>query len=223
MTVVTNLFRAINLQEQVTDTVILSFSMGKDSIAALDLAYKHFEHVFPFFMYLVPGLEFQERDLRWYEHRYNTHIIRVPHFEDSEFYRYGSFREPDETVPVVKIGDIYASIREQTGAEWIVGGEKIADSIVRRPMLKRSGCIDEGRGRFYPLIDWHKADVLKYIKLNRLYMPKFQRELGFSFHSLAGKELSVIKRVYPSDYQRILQFFPEAEAGVIQYEYYKKG
>lgn len=215
----TTLFRAINLQQQVTDSVIVSFSMGKDSIAALDLAFKRFKHVYPFFMYLVPGLEFQERDLQRYEKQYGTKIIRVPHFEDSEFYRYGSFREPDETVPVVKIADIYASIRGQTGVRWIVGGEKIADSIVRRPMLKRSGCIDEERGRFYPLIDWRKADVMKYIKLNHLYMPKFQKELGFSFHSLAGKELSVIKRIYPDDYQRILQFFPEAEAGVIQYEY----
>lgn len=215
----TTLFRAINLQSQVTDSVIVSFSMGKDSIVALDFAYKHFNHVYPFFMYLVPGLEFQERDLRRYEQQYDTKIIRVPHFENSEFFRYGSFREPDETVPIVRINDIYASIREQTGAYWIMGGEKIADSIVRRPMLKRSGCIDEGRGRFYPLIDWKKKDVLSYIKLNKLYLPRFQRELGFSFHSLAGKELSVIKKTYPNDYQRILQFFPEAEAGVIQYEY----
>lgn len=215
--VMTTLFRAINLQQQVTDGVIVSFSMGKDSIVALDFAFKHFKHVYPFFMYLV--LAFQERDLKIFEQQYNTKILRVPHFEDSEFYRYGSFREPDETVPIVKINDIYNEIRSQTGAYWIMGGEKIADSIVRRPMLKGSGCIDEGRGRFYPLIDWRKRDVLQYIKLNKLYLPRFQRELGFSFHSLAGKELSVIKRIYPDDYQRILQFFPEAEAGVIQHEY----
>lgn len=215
-------FRAINLQSQVTDSVIVSFSMGKDSIVALNLAFKYFKHVYPFFMYLVPGLEFQEHDLQRYENQYHTKIIRVPHFEDSEFYRYGSFREPDLSVPVVKIADIYDEIRRQTGAYWIMGGEKIADSIVRRPMLKRSGCIDENRGRFYPLIDWKKNDVLKYIRLNGLYMPMFQRELGFSFHSLAGKELTVIKQKYPKDYERILDFFPEAEAGVFRYEQYGK-
>ena len=98
----TTLFRAINLQSQVTDSVIVSFSMGKDSIVALDFAYKHFNHVYPFFMYLVPGLEFQERDLRRYEQQYDTKIIRVPHFENSEFFRYGSFREPDETVQLLE-------------------------------------------------------------------------------------------------------------------------
>lgn len=36
------------------------------------------------------------------------------------------------------------------------------------------------------------------------------------------KELSAIKRIYPQDYQRILKFFPEAEAGVLQYETYKQ-
>lgn len=212
----------IKTQAQITDTVIVSFSMGKESIAILDLAFKYFKHVYPFFMYLVPNLEFQEQALKIYEKRYNTEIIRVPHFENSEFYRYGSFREPDESVSVVKIADIYAHVRELTNTFWIMGGERINDSIVRRAMLKNSGSIDEQRGRFYPLIEWNKAEVLKYIKMNNLLYPEFNRELGFSFHSLSGKELSVIKKVYPNDYQRILKFFPEAEAGVVKFEQYGK-
>ena len=212
----------IKTQAQITDAVIVSFSMGKESIAILDLAFKYFKHVYPFFMYLVPGLEFQEQALKAYEKRYNTKIIRVPHFENSEFYRYGSFRESDESVRVVKIADIYAYIRDTTSTFWIMGGERIDDSIVRRAMLKNSGSIDEKRGRFYPLIDWNKAEVLKYIKMNKLLYPEFNRELGFSFHSLAGKELSVIKRVYPHDYERILEFFPEAAAGVLKFEQYGK-
>lgn len=66
----------------------------------------------------------------------------MPHFENSDFYRLGSFREPDYTIPKVKINNIYEYVRQNTGIDWIAGGEKISDSIVRRAMLKHSGSID---------------------------------------------------------------------------------
>ncbi|MBP2058606.1 phosphoadenosine phosphosulfate reductase [Lactobacillus colini] len=217
-----SLLDAIKTQSQITDSVIVSFSMGKDSIVTLDLCMRYFKHVGAFFMYLVPGLEFQENTLKKYEKYYGIEILRVPHFENSNFYRYGSFRDPDFTVPLVKINDIYAYVRKQTGVEWIAGGEKIADSIVRLSMLKHSGSVDVKRRRFYPVMYWHDKEIKEYIKYHRLLYPEFNRKLGFSFHSLAGKELAAIKDIYPKDYQRILKFFPEAQAGVLQYEMNKK-
>lgn len=218
-----SLLDQIKTQAKITDSVLVSFSMGKDSIATMDLCFKYFKHVQPFFMYMVPGLKFQEEALAKYEHHYNTKIIRVPHFETADFYRFGSFRDPDYSVPRVKISKIYDYLRHETGIHWIAGGEKINDSIVRRAMLKHSGSIDEQRGRFFPVMYWSDKDIKQYINMNHLLYPKFNRELGFSFHSLAGKELSAIKQIYPSDYERILKFFPEAQAGVLQYETYKKG
>lgn len=217
-----SLLDVIKTQSQITDSVLVSFSMGKDSIVTMDLCMKYFKHVQPFFMYLVPGLKFQDEALEKYEHRWGVEIIEVPHFENADFYRYGSFRDPDYTVPRVKIRAIYEALRQETGIYWIAGGEKINDSIVRRAMLKHSGSIDEQRGRFYPVMYWTDKEIKRYMRTNHLFYPKFNQELGFSFHSLAGKELSAIKRIYPEDYQRILKFFPEAEAGVVQYEAYKK-
>lgn len=218
-----SLLDQVKTMAQVTDKVLVSFSMGKDSIVTLDLCCRYFKHVLPFFMYLVPGLEFQESALKKYEKHYNVQILRVPHFEDGEFYRYGSFRDPDYSVPIVQVKEMYNFLRAKTGYYWIAGGEKINDSIVRRAMLKGTGSIDTKRGRFYPVMYWNDKDIKKYIELHHLFYPRMDRELGFSFRSLAGKELSVIKRIYPADYQRILEFFPEAEAGVLQYEAYKKG
>lgn len=218
-----SLLDQIKTQATINDSVLVSFSMGKDSIAVMDMCFKYFKNVQPFFMYMVPGLKFQEEALSKYEHHYKKKIIRVPHFETADFYRFGSFRDPDYSVPRVKIKSIYDYLRSKTGICWIAGGEKINDSIVRRAMLKHSGSIDEQRLRFYPVMYWTDKDVKQYIKMHGLLYPKFNRELGFSFHSLAGKELSAIKRIYPQDYQRILKFFPEAEAGVLQYEAYKRG
>lgn len=216
------LFDPIKTQAKVTDSVIVGFSGGKDSICTLDLCFKYFRRCVPFFMYLVPDLEFQEKMLRWYENRYNTEIIRIPHFECSNFLKYGSFTVADDSVDIVGINDTYAYLRELTGIHWIAAGERAADSIVRNAMLKKSGSIDYKRGRFFPLIYWKKNDVLKYIKYRKLYLSKEQKEIGFSFRSLMGSELSVIKELYPEDYKKILRVFPFAEAGVVRYETYGK-
>lgn len=216
------LFDPIKTQSRVTDSVIVGFSGGKDSIVTLDLCFKYFKNVKPFFMYLVPDLEFQEQMLRRYEERYNTEIIRLPHFETSEFLKYGSFTMADWNVDIVGINDTYEYLRQTTGIHWIAAGERCADSIVRNAMIKKSGSIDYKRGRFYPIAYWKKQEVLEYIKYKKLYLSPEQKSLGFSFRSLAGSELAVIKQLYPKDYEKILKVYPFAEAGVIRFEKYGK-
>lgn len=216
------LFDPIKTQSRVTDSVIVGFSGGKDSIVTLDLCFKYFKRVVPFFMYLVPELEFQEKTLKWYENKYNTEIIRIPHFEVSEFLKYGSFTVADWNVDVVGIKDTYSYMRETTGIHWIAAGERCADSIVRNAMIKKSGSVDYKRGRFYPLAYWKKQEVLEYIKYKKLYLSPEQRKIGFSFRSLAGCELSIIKEMYPKDYEKILKVYPFAGAGVERFEKYGK-
>ena len=216
------LFDPIKTQSRVTDSVIVGFSGGKDSIVTLDLCFKYFKRVVPFFMYLVPELEFQEKTLKWYENKYNTEIIRIPHFEVSEFLKYGSFTVADWNVDVVGIKDTYSYMRETTGIHWIAAGERCADSIVRNAMIKKSGSVDYKRGRFYPLAYWKKQEVLEYIKYKKLYLSPEQRKIGFSFRSLAGCELSIIKEMYPKDYEKILKGYPFAGAGVERFEKYGK-
>lgn len=216
------LFDPIKTQASVTDSVIVGFSGGKDSMVTLDLCFKYFKNVVPYFMYLVPDLEFQENMLKRYEERYKTEIIRIPHFECSDFLKYGSFTLPDFDVDIVKINDTYAYLRELTGIYWIAAGERCADSIVRNAMIKKSGSIDYNRGRFYPLAYWNKKEVLEYIKYRKLYLSPEQKKLGFSFRSLAGSELSIIKQIYPKDYEKILKVYPFAGAGVERFEKYGK-
>lgn len=216
------LFDPLKTQSRVTDSVIVGFSGGKDSIVTLDLCFRYFKRVQPFFMYLVPGLEFQENMLRWYENRYKTEIIRIPHFEVSNFLKYGSFTLYDDNVDIVGITDTYNYLRLQTGIHWIAAGERCADSIVRNAMIKQSGSIDYKRGRFYPIAYWKKNDVLQYIKYKKLYLSKEQKEIGFSFRSLSGEELSIIKKLYPEDYKKILRVYPFAGAAVERFEKYGK-
>lgn len=63
----TDLFDPVKTQARVTDAVLVGFSCGKDSIVTLDLCFRHFKRVQPFFMAYVPGMDFQERMIQKYE------------------------------------------------------------------------------------------------------------------------------------------------------------
>lgn len=202
------------------DQVIVAVSGGKDSAVVLDLCHRFFVTIHPFFMYHVQGLSFQEHWLRWAENRYGVQILRVPHFDISTAIHHGAFRPEQPDVSIVKINDIYAFVRQETGAHWIAAGERISDSIVRRAMIKKSGDVDEKRGRLYPIAEWNKSHVMAYIKQRHLRVSEESTRLGFSFRSFRPKDLLSIKTYYPDDYAKILDQFPFAEASIKQMEYY---
>ena len=214
------LLSAIKRQALLTDHVIVSYSGGKDSAVTLDLCVKHFKRVDAFFMYQVPDLSFQEQVLQWAERRYGIEVYRIPHFELSDFYRYGVFCKPDLSLPKVSVSDVYAHVRQAFDGHWIAAGERAKDSIVRNAMIKRSGSIDEKRGRFYPLAYWSKEAVVRYIAAHRLMVSPESKILGHSFRSLHPKDLQAIKQVYPGDYTKIVQAFPEVGAALAREEMY---
>lgn len=214
----TLLFDPIKTQAKITDSVIVAFSGGKDSVVTLDLCMRYFDRVAVFFMYQVPDMEFQERNLRFYERKYNTEIIRIPHFDVSAMFRYGAYRNADWSVPIISINDVYNYVRSETGIWWIAAGERINDSLIRRAMIKKSGSIDVQRGRFYPISGWKKNEVVSYIKKRKLKLPVEYEKLGFSFRSVDGKTMSFIKQQFPEDYKRALNIYPYAEAAVMRFE-----
>ena len=212
------LFDPIKAQRNVTDSVVVAFSGGKDSVVTLDLCCRYFKKVSAFFMYQIPNLSFQEATIRYAEKRYGIEIERLPHFELSEFLAYGAFRKHDFSVPIITCNDIYKYVRLTNDTYWIAAGERIADSIVRRAMMKKSGCIDEVRGRFFPIANFTKLDVVNYIKHHQLKASPESRILGHSFRSLHPADLAKIKIHYPEDYERIVTWFPFVEAGLIHEE-----
>ncbi|AUX61675.1 phosphoadenosine phosphosulfate reductase family protein [Simonsiella muelleri] len=212
------LFETIKAASRISDKCIVFFSGGKDSIVTLDLCARYFKKIHVVFMYSVPNLSFQEANLRWYESKYGIKIERIPHFMISEWLRLGTFRKADFSVPIVSINDVYNYARISNDMWWIAAGERIADSIVRRAMIKNSGSIDEKRGRIYPVAHFSKADIMRYIQYHSLKLAPESRWLGHSFRSLDGKEMLLVKQYYPQDYEKIRAWFPFVDAAIKQYE-----
>lgn len=207
----------IKTMSKITNKVLVSYSGGKDSAVVLDLCTHFFDYVEAFFMYIVPGLSFQEEFIRKAELKYGIKVHRIPHFMLSEFYRYGTFRALDFSVPIVSVRETYNYIREKTGIYWIAAGERISDSTVRRAMIKHDGgSINDKRGRFFPIAEWTKKDVLDYIRFKKLFVSRESEILGFSFRSLGGLELQKIKEKFPQDFQKIKSCFPYIEASIMR-------
>lgn len=214
-----DLLGVIKTARAMTDRVLVAYSGGKDSVVTLDLCCRHFPQVEAFFLYKVPGLEFEERSLRWAEAKYGLQIMRLPHFVTSCMLRDGDLGTADSSVAAVTIADIYAHVRKQTGTYWIAAGERIADSLVRRAMILHDGTINDKRGRIFPVAYWTKAHVMSYIKQRGLYLGEWSCLLGHS-NFFGPKKLSLIKQHYPADYQRIIAMYPLAEAGAKWQEFY---
>ena len=212
------LFRSVETAAAITDSVLVAFSGGKDSVVTLDVCMRHFAHVEGFFMYQVRGLSFQESILRYYEDKYGIPIHRIPHSELSQWLRYGLFRHCDFDCPIVSVKETYDYMRENTDIWWIAAGERIADSVWRRAMIKSSGTIDPKRGRFFPIAEWSKADVMAYIRQRKLRVGAESSRLGFSFRSLMGKDLLKIQKHFPQDYARIRRWFPLVDVSIIHHK-----
>lgn len=160
--------------------------------------------------------------IRWLKLHYNIDLFLVPHPDLSEWFRYGFLRVVDPEVPVISFNDVYAYVRASTGIWWIAAGERIADSLVRRAMIKSGGgVVNTKRGRFFPVAHWTKSDIMDYIRQRRLkispeaaYMPGKK-----SFASLLGYEIAAIKQRNPADYEKLKSWFPLLDYNLKRYEY----
>ena len=217
------LFDPIKTASAVSDSVIVSFSGGKESIVVLDMCMRYFERVAAFHMYQFPHLSFSDEQIDWYERRYpGLEIIDLPHPNLSMNMHYGVFRPENPDVPLIGFNDVYNYVRWATGIHWIAAGERVSDSLVRRAMIKHNGTVDTVRGRFYPVANWNKADILRYIKVHKLRIGKDSRAMGYSFPGIEQEAVTELKRHFPRDYERIESWFPLLGAAVFRQENLKR-
>lgn len=209
------MFRAVKLHANISDSVIVGFSGGKDSVVTLDLCYKHFKTVYAYFLYDVPDLSFQNQMMDWAETRYGIKILKIPHFTATIHKKYGIYCEANEEVEEKDINDIYDEVRSYFNCEWIAAGERIADSLWRRGMIKSIGTVDEKRKRFYPIAEWNKAQTFNYIKRNKLLYSPETKYLGKSFN-MGAVNIHKVKEFYPEDYQKIRIYYPFID-GILEY------
>lgn len=201
-----------------TDTVFLGFSRGKDSIAAWLKLREAGLKVVPFFMWAIPGLEFVEESLQYFEDYFETRIYRLPH---PSFYRKinGLVYQPPNRIPVIRAArlplpeydDIADYLSEDLGFDsrpWTATGVRAADSPLRRSAISQYGAINYKRHNFYPVWDMKKGELIELLLKYRVKLPIDYKLFGRSFDGIDYRFIAPIKEHLPEDYGRILQWFP---------------
>jgi hypothetical protein len=216
--------------------VMLAFSGGKDSVAAWLHMRPHFRRVVPVYYYLVPDLGFVEAGLRYYEAWFGTPIVRVPHPSLHRMLTNCVFQPPvrsrREVLAAAGLPDLdYDTIRVLVGhmnlrwdpdESWVAVGTRACDSPHRRMAFDRWGPVKEKGRTFYPVWDWNKARVVETIRAAGVKLPAEYRVFGRSFDGIDFRFLHGIKRHWPEDYRKILEWFPLAELELVRWEFKKQ-
>jgi 3'-phosphoadenosine 5'-phosphosulfate sulfotransferase (PAPS reductase)/FAD synthetase len=211
-----------------TDTVLLAFSGGKDSIAAWLAIRPHFKRIIPIFRYTVPGLQFVEDGIRYYEKFFKTRIIRVPHPSLYRKLRYGVFQTvrskkiiDSHQLPEPGYEEINDLVREDFGLgseALIASGVRAFDSVTRYMHFKKHGAIDLKKLTFYPIFDWRKERLLAALDHAGVKLPPEYRLFSRSFDGLDLSYVYWVRKYYPEDFKRIKFWFP-----MVELEFYRYG
>jgi hypothetical protein len=205
------------------DSVIVSFSGGKDSLACMDLAVRNFQRVVAMFMYAVPGLEFIERDLAVLQKLWpQVPLVRYPHWGVIRAIKAGAYRPTHwklaQSLPDLTVIDIYNLVRADLGINCVIHGGKAADSMWRR----RSMVATAQDWLIYPLSNWNKWHVLGYLRHNKIPIPQASADAK---GTASGVDLSTPSVLWmydnhPEDFKKLELLFPYVGAIVKRREWY---
>ena len=216
---------------ETTDTVLLSFSGGKDSLAAWLKLREHFR-VVPVFLYRVPGLRFVDEKLEEYEGQFGTHIIRLPHPSSYRMLGEMVFQPPENCAVIEELGlpefrytydDLFQLVREEwrlPETTWVATGVRSADSPNRRASINRYGSTREARKPpvMFPVHDMRKDELVQLIRSSGVKLSVDYKLFGRSFDGIDLRYLYPLAEHYPDDFRRILDFFPLADLELFRYE-----
>ena len=208
---------------------LLSFSTGKDAVASWLQCRKVWgEAILPYYMYLVPALEFVEDSLMYYERFFGCRIKRVPH---PSLYRQLDellFQPPHRcqiieaaALPAPKATDLEDDLRSENPAysgAYAAIGVRAVDNLPRRISIKRYGAIVESKRHFYPIWDWRKADLVEAFRVAGVHLTADYKYIGCSFDGLGYRYLKPIKDHFPRDFERILEYYPLADIEIFRQE-----
>lgn len=200
------------------DTVILSFSMGKDAIASYLQLKRYFKRIELFHLYVVPGLDFVERELARFEDALGQEIHRGPGTAFFRMLRNSVYQPPerlalldDLAMPEPDLETIDDWMRLVSGNHWIATGVRQTDSLARRMTMAVHGPWKPKRRQFFPVYDWKIDRLVDEIERSGIKLPVDYEMFGRTFDGIDYHYLAPIKERFPEDYEKILYWFPLAE------------
>jgi hypothetical protein len=216
------------IAEQSAGVCLLSFSGGKDSIAAWLQLRRYFKRIIPVYLYSVPGLHFVERGLAYFEDFFGTHIYRMPHPSMYRKLNALVFQAPERIKLIEEkrlfpftYDDVFDMVRSHEDVPfetYTALGVRAVDSLNRWANIKQHGAMNQKRATFFPIYDWSKERLLGDILASGCKLPAEYRIFGRSFDGLDYRFVKPMKDYFPGDYKRVLEMFPMVELEILRME-----
>lgn len=216
------------IAEKSNGVCVISFSMGKDSIAAYLQAKKYFHTVHLVYYYMIPDLSFQMESLQYYEQKFGQKILQFPSAHLYKQLNSCMYQTPerldvlwDLNIYEANHDEIFAAAKHDLGVsqETYVGlGVRSVDSLNRRMSIDTYGAENIQRRQFFPVFDWNIADIEQSIKAADVRLPIDYKIWGRSFDGVQMSFLEGIRQHFPEDYKKILEWFPLAELDFLRYK-----
>lgn len=213
-----------------SDTVMLSFSRGKDAWGCW-CALRDKVDIQPFHYYAgPPHLTFIDEYLDYAERKIGKHIINVPApmMYDLLAAETAGVQPPHRGLAQALFGMMPISFEEVQAlcirdaglpeTAYTAIGVRAADSARRALFFKTHGPVTESRQKFYPVWDWKKDKLMNELRRHDVKLPIDYELFGRSFDGLYYAFLKPIKDKYPSDYKKILEYFPLIDMEIYRYE-----
>jgi 3'-phosphoadenosine 5'-phosphosulfate sulfotransferase (PAPS reductase)/FAD synthetase len=205
------------------DSILVSYSGGKDSLCVMDLCCSLFARVEAFHMFFVPGLAHVEERLEYARQRWKIDIRQYPHWGMLQCLKHGTYRFPDPafaSMPDLNVHDIERLALSDAKCSIVAHGGKMSDSLWRRRTMKALS--KSHQERIYPIEKWNKWHVLAYLQSKKIPVPSSD---GATSGGL-GLTVSSVLWLYdsfPEDYEKIRLVYPFVEAIVKRRDWYGIG
>ncbi len=213
---------------KINDTVLLSFSCGKDSIASWLLLRKYFKRIIPVYFYGVPNLEFIENSIKYYEKYFDIKIIRLPHPTLIKQLKSGLFQDDKNISTMIKLDmpsvtydDMFRCVKEDYNlplSTYTAIGNRATDNLQRWTAFVTNGCVNENRKTFWAIFDYSMDDLCNELKTAKINLPIDYKLWGKTFDGLQYRFIEQIRTHFPKDYDTIKHFFTLIDIEILRYE-----
>jgi hypothetical protein len=208
--------------------VLLSFSAGKDAVGVWVAIQELGIEVVPFYMFLVPDLEFVEVGLQYYEKFFGQRIRRYPHPSLHRMLRTFTFQAPENlailehaNLPDFDYSDLETRIKSDLKLPletWTLSGVRASDSLNRRTSIMRHGPFLKNKQKCLPIWDWKNNMLSCALRGAGVKLTVDYKMFGRSFDGIDARFLGPIKTHFPRDFEKIIEFFPLAELELFRQE-----
>ena len=212
------------IAERSNGVCLLSFSRGKDALAAWLNLSRFFDRIVPFTCAAIPHVPFADEYLRYVERIFGTHVIRL---QDGGLYAAVEalqFQYPhdeawiDEAqLPAYDAQDIASMIRNHLGYPnaWTAYGLNASDSIDRMITVRQCRGRYYGTRSFYPNYDWTHAQIMDALAKSNIRLPN---EYHIASRSFAGglmpHNLLAVEKRAPDLLARLEHYYPLLRASL---------